>query len=162
MTEPSTMAVSVAVVVLRYDTELGESQLLLQKTDSTAETPVYALPAGNLALDQDAEMSAYNTLSLVGVEKEQVESLAFSQAFTTVDRNTDYREVGLLMVAQVAESAELQPEPTHTTEWFSTRSEETKVLLSTPDKTIIAYRDGRAIGDATLVLDHSNMITSVM
>lgn len=203
-----TMAVSVDLLVSRYNPVTGNSEILLQKvvapeieptaeevtgdntttgeTDTGAgnegveevasepmpepmpepiptepevvEETVYTLPYTHMSVTENGDQCVDRLIDSLGAT-EQLVSKVQSGAFTSVNRDPEQRTIGILYVSQLADESELEVE---NGEWFTCSSEPTKVVLSTETKTIIAYRDGRAIGDATLALDHTTMITSVM
>ena len=154
-----TMAVSVALFISQYSQETGESSVLLHAVEESNGVISYELPQGYMLVDEDATTCAYRLLEGYGIAKESISSLIFSRAFTRVDRNELLREIGLLFPVQLNENTTVDGKDL---KWFNSRAEESKVLLSVEDETIIAYRDGHTIGDADLVLDHAEMITSVM
>lgn len=173
-----TMAVSVELLVSRYNAVTGNSEILLKRMEtptatlpSTPETEesgentpsveleaVYALPQAFMSVNETGDQCVDRLIESLGATEQIVEK-ANSGVFTAVDRIPEQRTIGLLYASQLTDDSDLTVE---NGEWFTCSSELTKVLLSTSDKTIIAYRDGRAIGDATLAFDHSTMITSVM
>lgn len=180
MEEQTKFLVKTTGMLLRYDSKTGVSEILLRaiKTPTTLEeelppvegdTPVeeptavsYSLIEDFLDPELDAESSMAKAIAdIVGIESLTFESMAPSRVYSEVNREPEERVLSLFHVIQLSEGTDYA-EGKDDLVWFSTQSEEHKVVLSNKDSTIVLYRDGRSVGDADLINDHSTMIVSVM
>lgn len=186
MEEQTKFLVKTTGMLLRYDSKTGVSEILLRaiKTPTTPEeelppvegdtlvegdTPVgepsavsYSLIEDFLDPELDAESSMAKAIAdIVGIESLTFESMAPSRVYSEVNREPEERVLSLFHVIQLSEGTDYA-EGKDDLVWFSTQSEEHKVVLSNKDSTIVLYRDGRSVGDADLINDHSTMIVSVM
>lgn len=180
MEEQTKFLVKTTGMLLRYDSKTGVSEILLRaiKTPTTPEeelppvegdTPVeeptavsYSLIEDFLDPELDAESSMAKAIAdIVGIESLTFESMAPSRVYSEVNREPEERVLSLFHVIQLSEGTDYA-EGKDDLVWFSAQSEEHKVVLSNKDSTIVLYRNGRSVGDADLINDHSTMIVSVM
>lgn len=190
MEEQTKFLVKTTGMLLRYDSKTGVSEILLRaiKTPKTLEgvytivpdgatedpldegdAPVeeptavsYSLIEDFLDPELDAESSMAKAIAdIVGIESLTFESMAPSRVYSEVNREPEERVLSLFHVIQLSEGTDYA-EGKDDLVWFSAQSEEHKVVLSNKDSTIVLYRDGRSVGDAELINDHSTMIVSVM
>lgn len=152
------MELSVSIMPVGYSTELHKSQTLLKKYSDTE----YGLAEFTVPDDKEIDNFVLEMLeSEMGIV---VDKSASNQVHTfgAVDRVPDKRVVSVFYIINLGENL-LEGLPENLA-WFDTNSAPTRLVLSheSEDITIIAYRDGRSTGDATLVYDHTLMLTYTM
>lgn len=147
---------NVSLVVLRNQLEIGATILLHRVQEG-----VYELPNAFLGATDTPDMLAESILETVTLDGQQ-EGISSSTVFGDPNRDPSGHNLAQMYIAQMRSDAERKSDESDSDYvWFTITSHEAKVDISTDDTTIILYRDGRVTGDAVLVLDHSQMLTTI-
>lgn len=161
--------VEVTIVPITYNEEKGESNIALIEV----EEGKYILPTSLL---EDTETSVEAAKRIVDTQvakplknEEQEEQAVIleksaiyeigvlGEAFTEPARK-ETRTIAIMHTVQLLDNL---TETIEGCKLFKMYSEESRVILTTDDETIVLYRDGRATGDSELLYDHYKMVTTI-